>query len=105
MSSYVHINNNKKDILTTGKSLTQGLDDTQLIADAKCYSAIFWLNITAQVQKAEIENFTLVCIIMGATAYSLSMLKYYINSKQKILKLKNIPCAQEIVQKKFYQLT
>ena len=28
MSSYVHINNNKKDILTTGKSLTQGLNDT-----------------------------------------------------------------------------
>ena len=47
MGSYVHIRNNKKNILTIGKSLTQGLDDTKLIADAKCYSAILWLNITA----------------------------------------------------------
>ena len=40
MSSSVHIANKKKDILILGKGLTQGLDDTTLIAEAQ-YSLSF----------------------------------------------------------------
>ena len=37
MSSYVHIDNNEKDILTLGEGPTQGLDNTILTAEAKYY--------------------------------------------------------------------
>ena len=40
MSSSVHIDDNKKDILILGKGPTQGLDDTTLIAEAQ-YSINF----------------------------------------------------------------
>ena len=36
MSSSVHIDNKKKDILLLGIGPTQGLDDTMLTADARC---------------------------------------------------------------------
>ena len=35
MSSFVHIDNKNKDILISGEGPTQGLDDTQLTAEAK----------------------------------------------------------------------
>ena len=35
MSSSVHIDNKKKDILILGSGPTQGLDDTTLIAEAQ----------------------------------------------------------------------
>ena len=35
MTSSVHIDNKKKDILTLGKAPTQGLDDTMLTAKAQ----------------------------------------------------------------------
>ena len=40
MSSSVHIDNKKKDILILGKGTTQGLDDTSLTAEAQ-YSINF----------------------------------------------------------------
>ena len=40
MSSSMHIDNEKKDILILGKGPTQGLDDTTLIAEAQ-YSIDF----------------------------------------------------------------
>ena len=40
MSSSVHIDNKKKDILILGKGPTQGLDDTMLTAEAQ-YSVNF----------------------------------------------------------------
>ena len=40
MSSYVHIDNKKKDILILGKGLTQGLDDITSTAKAR-YSTNF----------------------------------------------------------------
>ena len=40
MSSSVRIDNKKRDILVSGKRLTQGLDDTTLIAEAQ-YSINF----------------------------------------------------------------
>ena len=46
MSSSVHIDIKKKDILILGKSLTQGLDDTTLTAE-KGYS----INFTEQQKK------------------------------------------------------
>ena len=47
MSSSVHIDNKKKDILILGTGPTQGLDDTMLTAEAQ-YSIIF---------QDQIENF------------------------------------------------
>ena len=35
MSSFVHVDNKKKDILVLGEGPTQGLDDTTLTAEAK----------------------------------------------------------------------
>ena len=35
MSSYVHVDNKKKNILILGEGLTQGVDDTTLTAEAK----------------------------------------------------------------------
>ena len=40
MSSSVHVDNKKKDILILGKGLTEGLDDTTLTAEEK-YSINF----------------------------------------------------------------
>ena len=71
------IDNKKKVILILGKGPTQGLDDTTLSAEAQYFSIIF---------QDQIENFVLVCIIMGATAFYLLMLQNYVNSKQMILK-------------------
>ena len=71
------IDNKKKVILILGKGPTQGLDDTTLSAEAQYFSIIF---------QDQIENFVLVCIIMGATVFYLLMLQNYVNSKQMILK-------------------
>ena len=74
MSSSVHIDNKKKDILILGDGPTQGLDDTTSTAEVQ-YSINF-LN--------QIENF--VFIIMEPIVVYLLMLQEAISSKQKILK-------------------
>ena len=81
-SSSVHIDNKKKDILILGFGPTQGLTDTTLSAETQ-YSINF---------QDQIENYN-GFIIMGATVFYLLMLEIYINSKQNILKLKNILCV------------
>ena len=63
ISSSVYIDNKNKDILILGKGPTQGLDDTTLTVEAQ-YS----INFSRSNRK-------------------------YINSMQKILKLKNILCV------------
>ena len=63
MSSSVHINNKKKDILILSKGSTQGLDDTTLTAEAQ-YS----INFSRSNR-----------IIMGATVFYLLILQKYIN--------------------------
>ena len=68
MSSSVHIDNRKRDILTLGEGPTQELDDTALAAEAK-YS----INCSKSKRK-----FSFV--------FNLLMLQKYINSQQKILK-------------------
>ena len=74
MSSYVHVDNRKKDILILGEGPEEGLTDTALTAE-KGYS---FRNCTEQRKK--------VCIIMGwIVIYLLTVLKY-INLKQEILK-------------------
>ena len=66
MSSSVHIDNKKKDILILGIGPTQELDDTMLTAEAQ-YSINF---------QYQIENFVQVCIITGAIVfYSLILQK------------------------------
>ena len=46
MSSSVHVDNKKKDILILGKGPTQGLDDTLLTAEKKSiYSILLSLEI------------------------------------------------------------
>ena len=74
MSSSVHIDNKKKDILILDDGPTQGLDDTTSTAEVQ-YSINF-LN--------QIENF--VFIIMEPIVVYLLMLQEDISSKQKILK-------------------
>ena len=85
MSSSVHIDSKKKDILILGNGPTQGLDDTKLTTEAQ-YSIVF---------PRSNRKF---CIIMGATVSYLLLLQNYINSKQMILK-KKYPCDKEIFQR------
>ena len=41
MSSSVHVDNKKKDILILGKGPTQGLDDTSLTAEKKVFNQFY----------------------------------------------------------------
>ena len=80
ISSSVHIDNKKKDILILGKFPTQGLDDTSLTAE-KEYS----INFTEQQKKFCLSLHYNIFLIYNIIIYLLMVLKY-INSKQKILK-------------------
>ena len=75
INSSVHVDNKNKDILIPGEGPTEGLDDTTFTAEA-----IHHINFT-QPNK--------VYTIMEATAFYLLMLQKYINSKQKIFKIKD----------------
>ena len=68
----------RKKVLDLGKSPTERLDDTTLIAEAE-YSINF--------SKSQ-RNVCFVFIIMEVTVFYFLMLQKYINSKQKILKWK-----------------
>ena len=41
MSSSVHVNNKKKDILILGEDPTQGLDDTELNAEKNVFNQLY----------------------------------------------------------------
>ena len=77
MSSSVHIDNKKKDILILGERPTQGLDDTTLKAEAK-----FSVNFSRSNRK--------FCLSLhynrSDSFFYLLMLQKYISSKQKTLK-------------------
>ena len=73
MSSSVHIDNKKKDILILGKGPTQGLDDPTLTAEAQ-YSITF---------SRSNRKF---CLSQHYNVSNKNILQSYINSKQKILK-------------------
>ena len=75
MSSWVHIDNNKKDILILGKRPTDALDDTTLTAE-KEYS----INFTEQQKK-----FTIKVTISQIVTYLLTVVKQ-ITSNQMILR-------------------
>ena len=66
----------RKKVLDLGKSPTERLDDTTLIAEAE-YSINF--------SKSQ-RNVCFVFIIMDVTVFYFLMLQKYITSKQKILK-------------------
>ena len=76
MTSSTKIDNRKKDILILGKGPTQGLEHT--LSAEKTYS----INFAKHNKK-----FCLSCIIMEQTVIYLLMVKKFINSKQKILRL------------------
>ena len=76
MSSSVHVDNGKKEILILGEGPTQGLDDTTLSAEKK-YSDNF------TVARKE---FCLGLYYNGASSYLL-MVQKSLNLKQKNLKL------------------
>ena len=76
MSSSVHIDNRRKNILILDKGPTQRLNHT-LTAETQ-YS----INFTRTGKK----NFVLACIIMSTTVSYLLMLQKYVSSLQKILK-------------------
>ena len=75
MSSSTKIDNKKKDILILGKGLMQGLEHT--LSAEKMYSINF--RVTA-------KKFCLRLLHYGANSYLL-MVKKFIKSKQKILRL------------------
>ena len=75
MSSSTKIDKRKKDILILGKGPTQGLEQT--LSAEKMYS----INFTVKA------NLVYVCIIMEQTVICLLMVKKFVNSKQKILRL------------------
>ena len=94
MSSSVHVDNKKKDILIFGKGPTQGLEDIQTAE--KMYS----VNFTMTKKK-----FCLSLHFDGANCYSLvngtEIIKY---SKQKILRLQQLHYVQEIFPKTGWQI-
>ena len=73
MSSSIHIDNKKKDILVLGRGPTQGLEST--LTAEKMYS----INFAVTKKK--------VCIIMEQIVIYLLMVQKFVNLKQKILKL------------------
>ena len=74
MSSSIHIDNKKKDILILGRGPTQGLEST--LTAEKLYS----INFTEKKKK-------LVYIIVEQMVIYLSMVQKFINLKQKTLRL------------------
>ena len=50
ISSSVHIDNNKKNILIFGEGPTQGLDDTRLTAEAQ-----YWINFSRSNRKSSLS--------------------------------------------------
>ena len=83
MSSYVHVDNNGKDVLILFEGPTQGVDDTQLIAEAK-YS----INFSRSNRK-----FCLSLHYNGSNSFLfLNATKIY-QFKAKDSKIKNILCV------------
>ena len=76
MSSSVHIDNKRKDILILGKVITQGLISSTLAAEA-----LYSINFTRPGIK-----FCLGLHYNGTTVSYVVMLRKYISSKQKTLK-------------------
>ena len=74
MSSSVHVNNKKKDILILGEGPTQGLDDTALIAE-KNYSINFIVTR---------KKFCLSLHYNGVNSYYLLIAQKLLNAKQKL---------------------
>ena len=77
MSSSIHVDNKKKDILILDESPMQGLDDTKLTAEK-----MYYINFTEHNKK-----FIWICIIKDQIVIYLVMVLKFINLKQKFLKL------------------
>ena len=79
VSSSVHIENKVKYILIFGKAPTQGLDDTELIAETK-----YLINFSRsqKTKKKKIKSLH----HNGSNSFDLLMLQKCINSEQKTLK-------------------
>ena len=77
MSSSVHDDNKKKDILMVGESPKQGLDGTTLLQEKSIELILLRLE----------RNFVWACIIMEQIVIYLSMIQKILNLKQKNLKL------------------
>ena len=77
MSSSVHDDNKKKDILMVGESPKQGLDGTTLTAGKSIELILLRLE----------TNFVWACIIMEQIVIYLSMIQKILNLKLKNLKL------------------
>ena len=88
---YVHVDDNKKDILILGQGPAEGLDDTTLTAE-KDYS----INFTKSRKKFCLNlryNWANSCLLI---------VQKFIHLKQKILKLMQFHYAQETFQKSFH---
>ena len=82
MTSSVHVENKKEDILILGERPTQGLDHVTLTAEAK-----YHINFTQSSKR-----FMLSLHYKIEVSYLL-MVQKYISSKQKTLKYKIMDCA------------
>ena len=79
----MHIDNKGRDILILGDGPTQGLDDTMLTAEA-----IYSINFTQSNRK-----FCLNFHYNGSNSFLFVNATKIYQSKQNILKQKNIPCV------------
>ena len=82
MSSSSHIDNKKKYVLILDKDPAQGLEHT-LVAEK-----LDSINFTKKIQ-----NFVNDCIVMEQVFIYLLMVQKLLNTKQKILKLQQMPCV------------
>ena len=80
MSSSVHIDNEKKDILILGIGPTQRLDDTTLIAEAK-----YWVNFSKSN-----KDFCLSLHYDGSNSFSFVNATKIYQFKEKDSEIKNI---------------
>ena len=83
MSSSIHVDNKRKDILIFGEEPTQRLDDTTLAAEAN-----YPINFTQSGKR-----FVLSPHYNESTVSFLLMLQKYTSSKQKNLEQKIIHCV------------
>ena len=86
MSSSVHINNKKKEILIIDQSPIEGLDDNTLTAEAQ-YS----INFSRSNREFSLSLHYKYKV--GNSFLFVNATKIYINSKQKMLKWKDMLCV------------
>ena len=95
ISSSVHIDNNKKNILIFGEGPTQGLDDTRLTAEAQ-----YWINFSRSNRKSSLS---LHC--NGSNSFLFDHATKIYRFKVRNCEIKKYHLCSEIFQKVFQLIT